>query len=77
MNTPHGPDRATYKHWLDREPKPVQGAAAVLRAFRRKLGAPNGGIHREPDGRHVYVWLNGFDLHSITIFPRHNPTFAL
>lgn len=62
----YGPDRAIYRHWLDREPKAVIGIASVLRAFRRRLGAPTS-IVRNP-GRVAYVWQAGFDRHSITVF---------
>lgn len=67
-STLHGPDRATFKHWLDRSAKPVIHAAAVLRSFRARFGAPCA-INKEPGCAH-YVWHSGFDRFSVTVFSR-------
>ena len=67
---PYGPDRATFRHWLDRDNKAVQGEAEVIRAFRSRIGAPCA-INRGA-GRTHYVWHSGFDRFSVTVFSRRN-----
>ncbi len=62
----HGPDRATYRHWLDREPRAVIGAASVLSTFRNKYGSPSRIVRR--NGWTAYSWLSGFDLQTVTIY---------
>jgi hypothetical protein len=64
--SPHGPDRATFKHWLDRETRPVIGACAFIRECRRKHGAPLS-IWRKPDCA-VYTWQSGFDRFAVTVY---------
>jgi len=72
MSTPtlYGPDRAIYRHWLDRDNKAVQGAAEVIRAFRSRIGAPC--TITRSFGRTQYVWRSGFDRFSVTVFSRRN-----
>lgn len=62
----YGPDRATYRHWLDRETKPVIGTASVLRKFRRTLGMPTAIVRSA--GIRTYVWQHCFDRHIISVF---------
>lgn len=62
----YGPDRATYKHWLDRDSRPIIGAASVLRTFRRKYGAPD--RIRRSERATSYTWLSGFELQTVTIW---------
>lgn len=74
MNSiPYGPDRAIYRHWLDRDSRPVIGAASTLAAFRNRFGSPC--ITRKPE-RTVYVWQSGFDRHAITVFRKQPATFT-
>lgn len=68
----YGPDRATYRHWLDRDNRPVIGPASVLRTFRNRFGAPTS-IARRPE-RTVYVWQNGFDRHAVSVFRLFQPS---
>jgi hypothetical protein len=63
--TQYGPDRATYKHWLDRETRAVIGPASVLRAMHTRLGVPT---IRNGNGWRAYTWLTGFDLQTVTIY---------
>jgi len=65
-STQYGPDRAIYRHWLDRDSRAVIGPASVLRAFHSRFGSPTS-IARRPE-RTVYVWQNGFDRHSVSVF---------
>ena len=61
-----GPDRATYRHWLDREARAVIDPASVLRELRRKFGAPSRIVRRS--GWTAYTWLSGFDLKTVSIY---------
>jgi len=73
MNTPekYGPDRATFRHWLDKFPRPIIGAAETLRECRKRYGLPNAGTIKAY-GQHVYAWQIGFDRFAITVFSRKN-----
>ena len=65
----HGPDRATFRHWLDKQAKPVQGAADAIRLIRARFGSPCA-INRAAGLTH-YVWHSGFDRFTVTTFSRH------